>query len=224
MSNDKKCFKFNFEITKRTKIIWGIAIALSIIYAVMCFMEPSPPPRPAKVESLKGTHGKPVAKEQININENEVKTVPSAEKASLYPEGGAIASGGNLSERTTLRADIELLELQVKKKELLDKLNPPAPAPVSAPAITPGLLALPPISPPVSGNEPAEPVRKTSSSATVVVAVQGVDNNLSAVIRTGGRLVSVRKGQNFGGGVITNISRNAVAVRIGNKTSILPFE
>ncbi|MDR2819469.1 MAG: hypothetical protein LBB60_02935 [Desulfovibrio sp.] len=222
MSSDKKYFKFNFEITKRTKIIWGFAVGLSIIYAVMCFFEPSPPPRPAKIESLKGTtHGKPVAKKQIKVDEDEVKVVSSTEKASLYPESGSVVSGGNLSERTTLRADIELLELQVKKKELLDKLNPPAPAPVSAPPLTSGLLALPPISPPVSGTEP---VRKTSSSATVVVAVQGVDNNLSAVIRTGGRLVSVRKGQNFGGGVITNISRNAVVVRNGNKTSILPFE
>jgi type IV pilus biogenesis protein PilP len=221
MSNDKKLFKFNMEITKRTKIIWGIAIALSIVYGVMRFMEPSPPPRPPKkVESLKGVQGKPAATTQISV-QDEVKAVPaeSAESVSLYPEGGGIVSGGNLSERTTLRADIELLELQVKKKELLDKLNPPAPAPVSAPPITPGLLQLPP----VSGNEPAEPVRKTSS-ATVVVAVQGVDNNLSAVIRTGGRLISVRKGQTFGGGVITNISRNAVAVRNGNKTSILPFE
>jgi type IV pilus biogenesis protein PilP len=217
------------RIPKRTKIIWGIFIALCLgygifgygVYAVFeVFGQDNETPLAAKKKEQVPGPGKPTPGEKQSVPgegqsvERERLGSPAAQVVLVEPE---VVTGGNLSERMTLRADIELLELQVKKKELMDKLQPPVSAP-AVPVTGPGLLELPPV-----GEVAPRPV-SLPVPATVVVAVQGVNDGLSAVIRTKGKLVTVRKGQSFDGGIIVNISRSSVVVRRGDKTSVLPFE
>jgi type IV pilus biogenesis protein PilP len=211
------------------KVIWGtvivccVALAGFTLHAVFSFLTlETATKEPQAVKPVAAEVAVPVKPERAGLPRIEAGQIRTETASVQAAEPASDQRGGNMSEVMALRADIDLLKLQVEKKELLDKLRPPPPAPMpaAAPAVSPGLLDLPPVA--GGGVAGGTVARKVPLSS--VVAVQGVNDSLSAVIRTGGKLVTVRKGQSFDGGVITNISRNSVAVRNGDKTSILPFE
>ena len=145
----------------------------------------------------------------------------AAPAAGSTGSGGTASAGnvaGNLGAITHLRSQKEELELQVKIKELHEKLTttPVAPAVAQRQADVALLLEKP---------LPARTaIAPPSSRGPVVVAVQGMGGALSAVIRTGSSMTTVRKGSRFGGGVVTDISRAGVMFNRGGKLSALPFE
>lgn len=145
--------------------------------------------------------------------------VPAPEKAALVP------STETLGDLTALRGEVEKLKLEVQKEELLAKKKSiREPAPVQIASLAPPPLSLPELAPPAQApNVPAVPARKRSSGS-VVISVQGVDGDVSALVRTGSRTVTLHRGDRFGGGVVTDITRKAVVIRRGAKTAVLPFE
>lgn len=133
------------------------------------------------------------------------------------------APSGKVGDLSDLHLQIEEYKLLVQIEELKAKLRdlkqPKMPAP-AAPLSLPIAALTPPsgaVSPPV-----AQVASKRVDPA--VLSVQGVDGELTATIRSGGKQITVRKGQKFGNGVISEISRTAVTVRNGKQTVTLPFE
>lgn len=211
------------QITKRTKIIWGVLLLLLVGTGGGLWwtrQTPPPPVMPApKAPSPK------------------TPKIPRAEKAPAAAPVAVAASGsssvpvsltaGNLGRLTALKGEVEELRLEVQLEELRAKkkglLNP---APVAAAPVRMPELSLPAMTPPAT-QAPALPpvlVPAPQRAGTAVVSVRGVDGELSAVIRTGSGTVTVRRGSRFGGGVVTSVSRQAVVVSRGGKTAALPFE
>lgn len=115
-------------------------------------------------------------------------------------------------EEETLEVQIE--EKRARKRELTRSGSVPAPT-----------LSLPSLTPPASPSPaPAAGPRPAGSGGLRVISVQGVGGKLSATIRTGSGQVVVHKGSRLGEAVVTDISRQAVTIRRGGKTSTLPFE
>lgn len=136
----------------------------------------------------------------------------------------ALTSPSTLGELTRMRGQRQLLEQQVKIRELqkkLDDMNAPAPVAVRKE------IDLPALTPPARGDKaPAAPlaVPVPLQRGPMVVSVQGADGRLSATIRTSeGRTVTVQNGAAFGGGTLV-VSRRGVSVRRAGKTSQIPFE
>lgn len=215
------------QITKRTKIIWGVLLLLlagtggGLWWARQT---PPPPVMPAPAPSPKTP--------KIPRAEKTPAAAPVKSTASAAaPASGVTAvpvslTAGNLGRLTALKGEVEELKLEVQLEELRAKkkgLLNPAPV-VSAPARLPE-LSLPAMTPPKTA--PASPPVLSSApqrAGTAVVSVRGVDGEVSAVVRTGSGTVTLRKGSRFGGGVVTDISRNGVIVSRGGKTAALPFE
>ena len=122
---------------------------------------------------------------------------------------GKISELRNTLEEETLEVQIE--EKRARKRELTRSGSVPAPT-----------LSLPSLTPPASPS-PAPAVPRAASSL-MVISVQGVGGRLSATVRTGSGQVVVHKGSRLGEAVVTDISRQAVTIRRGGKTSALPFE
>ncbi|MBF0515412.1 MAG: hypothetical protein HQK81_15315 [Desulfovibrionaceae bacterium] len=122
----------------------------------------------------------------------------------------AIQTAGNLGKLTELRGKLEERKLEVELRGMEEKLAPKLPELASAPPL------------PVEFKRPVS--FKPQDPSPVVVSVQGLDSKLSATVRQGGKLVSLRAGDHFQGGIISVVSRNEVLIRQGSSITALEFE
>lgn len=127
-------------------------------------------------------------------------------------------SPSTLGELSRYRGQKVILEQQVRIAELEQRLKD-----LNQPARKPEII-LPDLTPPKSKEKPiAAPVAAPRREA-VVVSVQGVAGNLTATIRTSeGRIVTVKNGAAFGGGIL-QVTRKGVSIRRNGKLSAIPFE
>ena len=124
------------------------------------------------------------------------------------------ASDTTLGDLTRLRGIKRVLQQEAEIADLRKRLAE-AQQPVVATPITPP-IKLPPL-------DEAKP-KKTRRSGPSVVSVQGVDGRLSADIRTAdGRIVTLKSGERFNGGVLV-VSRKNVSVRKNGDLTRIPFE
>ena len=199
------------QITKRTKIIWGVLLLLlagtggGLWWARQT---PPPPVMPAPAPSPKTPK---IPRAEKTPAAAPVKSTSSA----AAPASGVTAvpvslTAGNLGRLTALKGEVEELRLEVQLEELRAKkkglLNP---APVAAAPVRMPELSLPAMTPPTAQAPALPPVLSSAPHrvGVVVLSVQGVDGELSATLRSGSKNVTVRKGSRFGGGVVTDISR-----------------
>lgn len=208
-------------ITKRTKIIWGILLVLLLAFAGLLWTRqtpvPSVPPVPRDVP-VKKKAAPPKANKKDNTDKDAAATPDAPTEAGM---GALPITAGNLGKISELRNTLEeeTLEVQIeekraRKRELTRSGSVPAPT-----------LSLPSLTPPASPSPaPAAGPRPAGSGGLRVISVQGVGGKLSATIRTGSGQVVVHKGSRLGEAVVTDISRQAVTIRRGGKTSTLPFE
>lgn len=208
-------------ITKRTKIIWGILLVLLLAFAGLLWTRQTPvppvPPVPRDVPVKKKA-----APAKANKKDNTDKDAAATPDAPTEAGMGALPiTAGNLGKISELRNTLEeeTLEVQIeekraRKRELTRSGSVPAPT-----------LSLPSLTPPASPSPaPAAGPRPAGSGGLRVISVQGVGGKLSATVRTGSGQVVVHKGSRLGEAVVTDISRQAVTIRRGGKTSALPFE
>jgi type IV pilus biogenesis protein PilP len=136
--------------------------------------------------------------------------VPREIRTGTFSFGDFVELRGKIEEA---RLDVQLFELR-RKMEKPPPVVAPQPAPARPDFVLPALPSLAPAPKPMP--KPAMP--------EAVVGVQGVDGDLSAVIRTSaGRHVTVKPGDRFGGGVVSAVSRSGVVVRRGNTSSTITF-
>lgn len=199
-------------LTKRTIFIWGTLGALLTGAGIWWWLEnlaTPPPPIPSTISA-------PVAK----VPEKQPAATKTAPVHEVAPPQ-TVLTAGNLGKVTDIKGRIEVLKLEVQEEELKQKkkaLSAPAPVPVVTAPKFPE-LDLPAFTPSKSTPRPSP-----RAAGTAVIAVQGVDGDLRAIVRTSTGAVTVRKGMNFGGGVITDISRQGVLIRKNNTVTTLPFE
>lgn len=138
----------------------------------------------------------------------------------------AIAETGKVDGLSALHVQIEEYKLLVQIEELKAKLSDLKKVQTVAAASAPPVLSLPALTPPQSTEPPAVPLQPRRAKGPAVMSVHGVDENLVAEVRLeGGKRITLRKGEKFGGGVVSEVSRSAgVVIRIGKKTTVLPFE
>lgn len=180
----------------------------------------TPPPPPLK-QTPKKTPVRAVApvSQKAGAPTAPPAASPTPEKAPLVP------SAETLGDLTALRGEVEKLKLEVQKEELLAKKKSiREPAPVQAAPLVPPPLSLPELVPPAQAPTMPAVLARKRSSGPVVISVQGVDGDVSALVRTGSRTVTLHRGDRFGGGVVTDITRKAVVIRRGAETAVLPFE
>lgn len=205
-------------LTKRTLIIWGTVGVLLTCAGTWWWLETSATPPPV----VPVVAPAPVAK----LPPKPKEVVPP--EKPLVPEvtpPQTVLTAGNLGKVTDIKGRIEVLKLEVQEEELKQKKK------VLSTSVTPPVVAttpkfpeldLPAFTPPSSKSTP-----RTSSraSGTAVIAVHGVDGDLRAIVRTStGTSITVRKGTSFGGGIISDISRQGVMIRKNNTVTALPFE
>lgn len=157
-----------------------------------------------------------------NPPEPRAKPVPAAPESKPKPAGeptkGAPVplsdqSAGNLAVLTSLRAELEETKLRTAIAQEKEKQISKAPVAVLAPP--PAVQGTPP---------PARTPEKSRETAPVVVSVQGVDGSTTATIRARGKLTTVKVGENFGGGIVSSITRDGVAVKTGKSVITYRFE
>lgn len=130
---------------------------------------------------------------------------------------------GNLGTITDLRAQLEEKRIRQALHEIDVKLAGAAQASSSGVAVlTPDALARM-VTPEISLTPEPAPGDSTASRP-VVVSVQGVDGQLSATLRSNGQLLTLRAGQKFPGGTVTNVSRDRVTIRGARGVESLAFE
>lgn len=204
------------QITKRAKIIWGIFLVLLLAFAGLLWTRQMPvssePPVPRDV---------PVKKKAAPAKTDKADT-PA--KGAVAPTDAGIAVMpvivGNLGKISELRNTLEeeTLEVQIEEKRARKRELQRSGAPVPT-------LSLPALTPPASPSPaPATERRAAGTGGLRVISVQGVDNRLSATVRTGSGQTVVHRGSRLGDSVVTEISRQGVTIRRGGKTSTLPFE
>lgn len=200
------------QVTKRAKIIWGILLVLLLAFAGLLWtQQTSSPPAPPAPRDV------PVKKKAAPTKAD--KTDKDAATPDAPADAGTVVApivAGNLGRITELRALEEELTLEAKIAKLKKEKEEASRSP-SVPT-----LSLPSLTPPASPS-PAPAVPRAASSL-MVISVQGVGGRLSATVRTGSGQVVVHKGSRLGEAVVTDISRQAVTIRRGGKTSALPFE
>lgn len=211
-------------ITKRTKIIWGILLALLLAFAGLLWTQRTPTPMPPAPRDV------PAKKKAAPTKTDNAGKDAAAPAGSDTPADASMAvmpiTAGNLGKISELRNTLEeetleeeTLEVQIeekraRKRELTRSGSVPAPT-----------LSLPSLTPPASPSPaPAAGPRPAGSGGLRVISVQGVGGKLSATVRTGSGQTVVRKGSRLGDSVVTEISRQGVTIRRGGKTSTLPFE
>lgn len=203
-------------LTKRTIFIWGTLGVLIVGAGVWWWLETSATPPSPMPSTVPAPVAKVPQKQTVSL-----KTAPVPETTSAQ----TVLTAGNLGKLTDIKGRIEVLKLEVQEEELKQKkkaFSTPAPqVPASSvPKFTE--LDLPTFTPPSLKSTPRP---SQSAAGTSVIAVQGVDGDVRAIVRTStGAAVTVRKGMNFGGGVITDISRQGVLIRKNNTVTTLPFE
>lgn len=200
------------QLTKRTKIIWGVLLMLLLAFIGLLWTQrtPSPSVPPARGDVPAPKKAAP-AKTDKTDKEAAAPARPDA-SSDIGMDATPIVAG-NLGRITELRALEEELTLEAKIAKLQKEKEEATRSP------TVPTLSLPSLTPPAPS---AATARRTSS--LLVISVQGVAGRLSATVRTGSEQVVVRKGSRLGDAVVTDISRKAVTIRRGDKTSLLPFE
>jgi type IV pilus biogenesis protein PilP len=158
---------------------------------------------------------------------------PSTQALAARPDPGkdvapspVIAETGNVDGLSNLHVQIEEYRLLVQIEELKAKLTDLKKAQIATAAPAPPVLSLPALTPPQSPEPATAAQSPPRRRGPVVLSVHGVDENLVAAVRLdGGKRITLRKGEKFGGGVVVEVSRSSgVVVRNGKKTSVLPFE
>lgn len=165
-------------------------------------------PRPTMAKKTPAAEGTPIGIRQKKTEEK--KDAP----ALPMPSAPAV-SDTTLGDLTRLRGIKRVLQQEAEIADLRRRLAE-AQQPVVVTPIQPS-IKLPPL------DEPGEKKPKRRSGLAVV-SVQGVDGNLSADIRTtDGRVVTVKSGERFNGGVLV-VSRKNVSVRKKGSLTRIPFE
>lgn len=176
---------------------------------------PAPRPRPALAKKAPAA-GTTIGTRQNAQNQNEGKK-PEPARGTIPPAPAVpppAASDTTLGDLTRLRGIKRVLQQEAEIADLRKRLAE-AQQPVVATPITPP-IKLPPL-------DEAKP-KKTRRSGPSVVSVQGVDGRLSADIRTAdGRIVTLKSGERFNGGVLV-VSRKNVSVRKNGDLTRIPFE
>lgn len=202
------------QVTKRAKIIWGILLVLLLAFAGLLWTQRTPTPMPPAPRDM------PAKKKAAPTKAD--KTGKDAAAPDAPADAGTVVApivAGNLGRITELRALEEELTLEAKIAKLKKEKEEASRSP-SVP-----MLSLPSLTPPASPSPaPAVERRPAGSGGLLVISVQGVAGRLSATVRTGSGQVVVHKGSRLGEAVVTDISRQAVTIRRGGKTSALPFE
>lgn len=180
----------------------------------------APPAATAVVAAPKQTEPAPAVVAQVAQPAAQALVAPAPPVAAPHeaPDTRAVAPvSGSLARITALRAQLEearvLANIEAERARLRASLTP---APVVPPA-----LQLPPMElPPRKG---MAPMSSATSSAPRVFSVHGIDGSMSATVRTGKGLRSIRVGDQIEGGAVVSISRDGVAVRQGSRTTLMPF-
>ena len=200
-------------------IIGGVLAAASL--AVMAsrldfWPSGSPPAPPPPAKAATGNQPIPAPKPVQAGPENKSKpTGDPGNGAAPAPTSPEQKGAGNLAVLTLLRAELEEAKLRTAIAQERDKMVTKAPAAVLAPP--PAVQAAPP---PLAPKTPEKP-RET---APIVVSVQGVDGSTTATIRAKGKHATVRVGENYGGGIVSSITRDGVAVKSGKTITTYHFE
>lgn len=203
------------QLTKRTKIIWGVLLMLLLAFIGLLWTQRTPSP---SVPLARGDVPAPkkAAPAKTDKTDKEAAAPARPDAPSDIGMDATPIVAGNLGRITELRALEEELTLEAKIAKLQKEKEEATRSP------TVPTLSLPSLTPPASPAPSAATARRTSS--LLVISVQGVAGRLSATVRTGSEQVVVRKGSRLGDAVVTDISRKAVTIRRGDKTSLLPFE
>ena len=128
---------------------------------------------------------------------------------------------GNLGTITDLRAQLQEKQIRQALSEIDAKLAGAVPSSPGVAVLTPDDLARM-VAPEHSERDTSAVV--PSPSRPTVVSIQGVDGKLSATLRSGGKLVTVRAGQKVAGGTVTAVSRDRVTMRNSRGVEPLTFE
>lgn len=134
------------------------------------------------------------------------------------PDRFAAPVSGSLARITALRAELEETRVMASIEQERARLRAAA-TPVLVSPPTPA-LQLPPMELPRRTGAPAN---SATSSAPRVLSVHGVDGSMSATVRTGKGLRSVRVGDQLDGGSVVSISRDGVSLRLGSRITHVPF-
>lgn len=160
----------------------------------------------------------PVAKPKTPAKPKDTAATPreAAGKGPMVHQ--AQNSPSTLGELSRYRGQKIILEQQVRIAELEQRLKD-----ISQGAKKPEII-LPDLMPPKSKEKPVAAPVAAPKREPVVVSVQGVAGKLTATIRTSeGRIVTVKNGGAFGGGIL-QVTRKGVSVRRNGKLSSIPFE
>lgn len=182
---------------------------------------PAPRPRPVMAKKAQPT-GAPgeVLLPTIGTRRADAEKKAEPPKPPVLP--APAASDTTLGDLSRLRGVKRVLQQEAEiadlRRRLAEAQQPivatPVPQPQPAPQATIKL-------PPLDDAEKEKPKRRSGPS---VVSVQGVDGRLSADIRTSdGRVVTVKNGERFNGGVLV-VSRKGVSVRKSGALTRIPFE
>lgn len=183
---------------------------------------PAPRPRPAMTKKAPAAGTAPgVGTLGTRRADAEKKADPLAKPPTLPAPAASDTTLGDLSRlrgvKRVLQQEAEIADLRRRLAEAQQPIvaTPvPQPAPQAVPQATIKL-------PPLDEVEKEKPKRRSGPS---VVSVQGVDGRLSADIRTSdGRIVTVKSGERFNGGVLV-VSRKGVSVRKNGNLTRIPFE
>ncbi|MDM8217087.1 type IV pilus biogenesis protein PilP [Desulfovibrio piger] len=181
---------------------------------------PAPRPRPAMTKKAPAAGTAPgVATLGTRRADAEKKADPLAKPPTLPAPAASDTTLGDLSRlrgvKRVLQQEAEIADLRRRLAEAQQPIvATPVPQPQPAPQATIKL-------PPLDDAEKEKPKRRSGPS---VVSVQGVDGRLSADIRTSdGRVVTVKNGERFNGGVLV-VSRKGVSVRKSGALTRIPFE
>lgn len=147
---------------------------------------------------------------------------PAVQSADVRPMPMPnVPIAGNLGTITDLRAQLQEKQIRLAIHDIDAKLGVDAPNVASRVAVlTPDDLARMVAPEKTPGPETAPAV----SPRPIVVSVQGVDGKLSATLRSGGKLLTLRVGQKFSGGMVAFISRDEVKIRDAHGLESLAFE
>lgn len=209
------------KLTKKQRcatLIIGVLFVAGVAGWFFLINERSPAPRPRPALAKKApAAGTTIGTRQNAQHQNEGKK-PEPARGAMPPLAPAVlppaASDTTLGDLTRLRGIKRVLQQEAEIADLRKRLAE-SQQPVVATPITPP-IKLPPL-------DEAKP-KKTRRSGPSVVSVQGVDGRLSADIRTAdGRVVTVKSGERFNGGVLV-VSRKSVSVRKNGDLTRIPFE
>lgn len=204
-------------------IRFSTAFACALLLAIMASrLDLWPVAKPALAASPEGqTASLPAPKPAQGSPENKSKPPVPISEAPVASVAPGQNDAGNLAVLNALRADLEVAKLRSAIAQEIAKSSMVSSGTTAAPAPVPASLPAPK---PASNNPKLEKLREPREVAPVVVSVQGVDGTTSATLQTRDKLTTVKVGDNFGGGVVSSITRNGVVVKNGKSTLNFRFE